>query len=357
MVVLNRDDSGFLYADENPIYDPSGQHIHESIYAGWTTLGAETIGDENLVLWSHTKGLLHYWHTDSSWSWQSGFGEYYDGSSEYYLAEVQFGIDVNGDGTLGEPLPEPEPQDFPPSVLPGSMISNLPSNYETSGLTWHEGMQKLFTVSDEGIVSMMDKDGSNLVHWNVPGDLEAITIADHTSHFVYIGVENPDSIIEFDVMSGQITRTFSLTNWMTGPANLGLEALTFVPDNSQPEGGYFYAGLQSSGAIYRFELPIQSSTHSATVTFIDTLQIEGDHADISGLTYDYSSGRILALFDSSDRIKVIERNGKLRTQWHAPGSEQEAIFYAAGDLFIGEDFGSNAQGIITKYTPFTLIVA
>ena len=50
---------------------------------------------------------------------------------------------------------------------------------------------------------MMNRDGTELVHWNIGGDLEAITVADHTSNFVYIGVESPDSVYEFDVSSGQ----------------------------------------------------------------------------------------------------------------------------------------------------------
>ena len=204
---------------------------------------------------------------------------------------------------------------------------------------------------------MMNRDGTELVHWNLGGDFEAVTVADHESNFIYIGVENPDSVIEFDVSSGQITRTFSLTNWMTGPSNLGLEALTFVPDATHPEGGRFYAGLQSTGEVFRFDLSIKSSPTVTSVTFIDTLTIEGNHTDIADLSYDPSSDRILAVYDSLDRIKVIEKDGELRTQWVAPGSEQEAILYVGGELFIGEDFGSSGRGTITRYSPFTSIVA
>jgi uncharacterized protein YjiK len=204
---------------------------------------------------------------------------------------------------------------------------------------------------------MMNRDGTELVHWNIGGDLEAITVADHTSNFVYIGVENPDSVYEFDVSSGEITRTFSLTNWMTGPSNLGLEALTFVPDDSHQEGGVFYAGLQSTGEVFRFGLSIKSSSTLSSVTFIDTLVIEGSHPDLADLSYDPSSDRILALYDSLDRIKVIEKDGELRTQWVAPGTEQEAILYVGGVLFIGEDFGGSERGTITQFSPFTSIVA
>ena len=355
-VILNRNEAGYLFANETPVLDPNGQHVSTSHLAGWTTIGAEAISGDNLLLWEHTVGELYYWKMDASWQCQSGFGQYYDGSDGYYLAETHFGLDINNDGTVGEPVTT-DLQDFPSELLPGTSVVDLPVGYETSGLTWHQGWEKLFIVSDEGILSMMNQDGTELVHWNLGGDFEAVTVADHESNFIYIGVENPDSVIEFDVSSGQITRTFSLTNWMTGPSNLGLEALTFVPDATHPEGGYFYAGLQSTGEVFRFDLSIKSSPTVASVTFIDTLTIEGNHTDIADLSYDPSSDRILAVYDSLDRIKVIEKDGELRTQWVAPGSEQEAILYVGGELFIGEDFGSGGKGTITRYSPFTSIVA
>ena len=120
-------------------------------------------------------------------------GEHYDGSTEYYDAEIDFEIDINQDGTIGKPITT-DLQDFPPEVLPGTSVVNLPVGYETSGLTWHQGLEKIFAVSDEGVVSMMNRDGTELVHWNIGGDFEAITVADHTSNFVYIGIENPDSV-------------------------------------------------------------------------------------------------------------------------------------------------------------------
>ena len=356
-VTLSRDTTGKLFANEFAIRDSTGNHIPTTQYAGWQTLAAENIDGVNTVLWEYTAtGRLHYWHTDASWNWQSSFGKHFDGSTEYYTAETQFGIDVNKDGTIGAPVTT-DLQAFPSELLPGTSVVDLPVGYETSGLTWHQGWEKLFIVSDEGILSMMNQDGTELVHWNLGGDFEAVTVADNESNFIYIGVENPDSVIEFDVSSGQITRTFSLTNWMTGPSNLGLEALTFVPDATHPEGGHFYAGLQSTGEVFRFDLSIKSSSTLTSVTFIDTLTIEGNHIDIADLSYDPSSDRILAVYDSLDRIKVIEKDGELRTQWVAPGSEQEAILYVGGDLFIGEDFGSSGTGTITRYSPFTSIVA
>ena len=83
----------------------------QAIITGWTTLAAETINGVNNVLWEYTPtGQLSYWNTDESWNWTSNFGEYSDGSADYYTAETQFGVDVNQDGIIGEPAPEPEPE-------------------------------------------------------------------------------------------------------------------------------------------------------------------------------------------------------------------------------------------------------
>ena len=242
--------------------------------------------------------------------------------------------------------------EFPASALPGTTIGNLPLSYEVSGLTWHEGLQKLFTVSDEGIVSMMNADGTNLVNWNVPGDLEALTVADHTSDLIYIGVENPDSILEFDTSTGQVTRTFDLTNWMTGADNQGLEALAFVPDATHPEGGLFYAGLQSNGRIYQFDLPIVSSSSSTSVNFVESLVIESGSTDLAGLAYESSSGLLLALFDSIDQINVIDQDGSLRSRWTVPGAGQEAVVLVDGRIYVGDD----TLRSIKLYEGFDLLV-
>lgn len=127
-----------------------------------------------------------------------------------------------------------------PGQLPGTEIGNgLPAGYEPSGAAWHTGLNKLFTVWDNGTVSMMDYDGTNITNWSVFGDLEGVCIADPTTDFVYVGLERPDDgIKELNITSGQVTRFFDLTPWMQSQEpNYGLEALTFVPDTSHPEVG------------------------------------------------------------------------------------------------------------------------
>ncbi len=240
---------------------------------------------------------------------------------------------------------------FPIAALPGDDISgNLPGGYEPSGAVWHTRLERLFTVHDNGVVSYLDENGTDVNNWTVAGDLEAIAVADTDSDFVYVGVERPDSVMEFNITSGLVTRTFDLTTWMTGPQNRGLEALTFVPDAADLEGGLFYAGLQDDGKIYTFRLPIASSATSTAVTHVSTITPVVGRDDLSGLHFDVEHQRLYAVFDGDDKIRAMDANGTLRTEWDLPGDAQEGVTLAGTTLFIAEDSGD-----VLKYTDFLML--
>ena len=335
---LSQNAAGNLYVDKEPVF--TGAEKAQVNIRGFQVLGADDTGAQKSLLVRRDNHLENPVRcrvlTDDVWRISNMF--------DSLTNETHQSMDASARDVVYE---------FPASVLPGTTIGNLPSQYETSGLTWHDGLQKLFAVSDEGIVSMMNADGSDIVNWNVPGDLEALTVADHTSNYIYIGVENPDSILEFDVTTGQVTRTFDLTDWMTGADNRGLEALAFVPDATHPEGGLFYAGLQSDGRIYQFALPIVSSSSSTAVTFVQSMAIEGGSTDLAGLAYDPSSDLLLAMFDSMDQLNVIDRDGQLRSRWNVSGVGQEAVILVDGQFYVGDD----SLFSITLYAGFDLLTA
>jgi hypothetical protein len=251
---------------------------------------------------------------------------------------------TNGTGWAADP--------FPQASLPGVSIGgNLPSGYETSGLVWHPRLQKLLSVSDGGTVSSMNANGTGVTNWSVGGDLEGITIAQPQSNFVYLGIEQPnDSISEFNIVTGHITRTFNLTQWMTGPDNSGLEALTFVPDAGDPEGGLFYAGLQNDGQIFVFRLPIRSSTTSTAVTPIRTIPALNGVNDISDMHYEASQNTLYAIYDSANLLRAMKPDGTLIKEWNLPGNDQEGLTLKGSDLFIGEDYGNG--GAVIRYSNF-----
>lgn len=86
----------------------------------------------------------------------------------------------------------------------------LPNGYEPSGADWHPRLHQVFSVHDNGYLFSMNKDGSEVRTWNIGGDLEGVTIANPQSDFVYIGREFPAAILEFNIVTGLVTRTFSL---------------------------------------------------------------------------------------------------------------------------------------------------
>lgn len=241
---------------------------------------------------------------------------------------------------------------FPTQALPGTSLAALIPQYEPSGLVWHPRLQRLFSVSDGSaavparVFSLTDT-GTNLQHWGVEGDLEAITLADQASNFLYVGTEQPNQVKEFNVTTGLVTRTFDLDPWMSGAAGQGLEALAFVADAAHPEGGLFYAGLQDGGVVYRFSLPIVTSASSTAVTFLDTFTPVPGRSDLSDLTFDAARGVLYAIYDGSNHLRAMSPTGGLLREWDLPGSNQEGIALRQNDLFIAEDSGD-----IRRYTPF-----
>jgi hypothetical protein len=241
---------------------------------------------------------------------------------------------------------------FPMGALPGVSIGgSLPDSYETSGIVWHLRLQKFFLVSDEGRVSYMSVSGTGLTHWKLDKDIEAVTVARPQSNFIYLGIEDPDSVCEFNITTGKVTRTFKLTDWMDGPDSAGLEALTFVPDPDDPEGGLFYAGLQDTGDIFVFRLPIVSSTTSTAVTWIRTIGAVDGVDNISDLCYVPSQDVIYAIYDSDDLLQAMEHDGTLIGQWELPGENQEGITIKGNELYIGQDYGGDGGDVI-RYSPF-----
>jgi len=217
-----------------------------------------------------------------------------------------------------------------PADANGQLIS-IGAGYEPSGIIWHSRLNKFFVVSDNGTIISMDADGNNKTFWNVGGDLEAVTIVDPNSNYIYVGIEHPDSIKEVDITTGKFTgKVWDLTQWLTGPDNSGLEALTFVPNGrhsheASPSGGLFYAGLQADGKIYLFDIDL---AHSGIVTFEDDVitPVSG-RADISDMFYSNKTDTLYAIFDGANSLVEMAHDGAVLGDYALPlpNREQEGV--------------------------------
>jgi len=234
---------------------------------------------------------------------------------------------------------------FPPVALPGTEIINGASTgREFSGALWHTNHERLYVVGDSGTLHSMLDDGSDLtLEFSFPDhtDLEGIAVADPSSNFIYLGVENPDSILEFDLTGNMVTRSFDLTGSMnSSEANKGLEALTFVPDAANPEGGLFYAGLQENAGIYMFSLPILTSETLTTVTHVGTLTQTVVSTDISGLHYDAPNDVLYSIYDTANKLLAMRPDGMLLMEWNLPGDSQEGFTVHGSSVFVTQDGGA-----------------
>jgi hypothetical protein len=245
---------------------------------------------------------------------------------------------------------------WPATRRPTAIGGALSAVYEPSGAWWHDELGVLLLVSDAGVLSQMELDGSGLVEWTVGGDLEAITVADETSGYAYLGVERPDSIVEIDLARGAATgRRWALDPWMASPdENLGLEALTFVPDGDHPyaaggSGGLFYAGIQDTGAIYVFDVDLSVS---GSVTHVDT--IPTGRADLSDLYFHADTGVLYALYDTDDVLREMTPAGVTLAEYQAPGGDQEGVTLVPScprgttTIVIAEDAGPSVK-TYTRY--------
>jgi hypothetical protein len=230
-----------------------------------------------------------------------------------------------------------------------SIGGSLPSGYEPSGIVWHDRIGKLFLVSDDGWVSRMNSDGSGVTTWYLSGDFEGITVADSSTNYIYIGIENPDSIKEFNIATGSLTgKSWDLTPWMrSSDANQGLEALTFVPNGYHPyaassSGGLFYAGMQEDGKIYVFDVNLSTS---GSVSSVATITPVSGRGDLAGLCYLTETETLYVVFDGSNLLREIGADGTYIAEYDLPGYDQEGIAVVAsypsttGIVYIAEDSG------------------
>jgi hypothetical protein len=241
---------------------------------------------------------------------------------------------------------------FPTQSLPGVDIGNgLGAGYETSGIAWHSRLERFFLVDDGGQLSSMDADGNNVTHHGInSSDYEGITIADPSTNLIYVGQEENNEIYEYDFVAGKITASYQLRTWMTTPGSSGLEALTFVPDANDSEGGLFYAGQQSNGVVYAFRLPIVSRTPTRDF-FQFSFQAATGRTDLSGLHFDDTNDVLYAIWDSDNFLRAMQPDGTFIEEWILPGTRQEGITFQGTNLVIAQDNGPDA----IRYSSFPII--
>jgi hypothetical protein len=268
--------------------------------------------------------------------------------------------------------------------------SELGATYEASGAYWDASEEQLYTVADNGKLSIL----TGAATANVNGtpaveaeeftadlgsyDLEGVTKITDGSDIVYIGIErdfgdsNKDKLIAYDTSLEEEVAAWDLSPLLDGTdldgdamdVNLGLEALTFIPNGEHPyadqsAGGVFVAGRQQDGALIYMSVDV--TTSGAAVTELDTIASHYP-SDIAGLHYDSQTQKMYAVYDANNRMVIMDANGGNSTSYvMASGThDEEGITMAptcsgdTGSIYITGDANGGNPPDVYRFDDFSL---
>ena len=254
---------------------------------------------------------------------------------------------------------------FPIAAASANVGTGLPSGAEPSGGAWHPRLGQIFVVSDNGVISRLNPNGVGTTNWSVAGNWEGVAVANPNTNFIYVVDETTAIVKEFNFVTGSLTgRNFNLAaaSGLTsddidalkdGGDGTGVEALTFIPDATDPQGGVFWAGSQEKGYIYKFRLSLSAGT---TVTYLGKFS-NWTQTDLSGLEYDWTNNVVLAVWDSDNHIRVLTTQGVELFDWKEPTdtTNEEGLAYNGSSLFISSDDSSSHP--VRRYDNFAFVLA
>ena len=244
--------------------------------------------------------------------------------------------------------------EVPSFALPYDWAGNICQKpiAEPSGITYHTVRNTIFVVSDEGELHEMRRDGRPVRSRSLKQtDLEGITMNPSTG-MLYAVVEGDDAILEISPLTFEITRKFGINRGFEGrellrKGGMGLEAITFVVDDSHPEGGTFWVGNQSfslkpdrePSIVCQVAVPLSSTEPTppeGQITSFFPLSI----IDISGLAYDTSRHCLVVVSDTTNLLVEVTRDGTVLRQHLLPGNDQEGIALdQEGFMYIAQENG------------------
>ena len=244
--------------------------------------------------------------------------------------------------------------DVPSFALPYEWAGNICQTpiAEPSGIVFHTVRETIFVVSDEGELHEMRTDGRPVRSQSLnQTDLEGITMNPSTG-MLYAVVEGDDAILEISPRTFEITRRFEINREFEGrellkQGGMGLEAITFVTNDSHPEGGTFWVGNQSFSLKPNREPSIVCEVVLA-LSSTDPTPPEGEIVnffplniiDISGLAYDSSRHCLIVVSDTTNLLVEVTRDGTVLRQHLLPGNDQEGITLDdEGFMYVAQENG------------------
>lgn len=199
--------------------------------------------------------------------------------------------------------------------------------------------------------------GSVLGRWGNLGDIEGVTVVDTNSDFIYIGRENPPSIIKWNtqthlpntVTAGNFWPLTDLQTCPTGDGGMnGLEALTFVENDGT--GDIFYAGSQCNGRVYKYRV----NQTAGTIQNLGMIAGKPSNSnDLAALYFDPQYQVLYWIYDDQNMLYATRKDSSVAlASWNLNVSntpdQQESFFIKDGEAYLGTDTGTGGTGIFYK---------
>jgi len=237
------------------------------------------------------------------------------------------------------------PYDKPGTDI-GAEIRARDKRFEPSGIAYHPGRKTLFVVCDNGPLAEITPEGRLVNFWESRYlDREAVAYCCVTGT-IFVWNNSRKRIEEFDPARGEYVRRFDASAIVgTKKDESNTEALTFIPEPDDPEGGYFLLGQKGRRIVHRLRLSIRSG--GERIELLGTFDLppskrrirDGRMPLLSDLYYDPGERLLYALFSPGSTLAVMTLDGRLVGEWApVPASAPEGICLDAdGNLYIAED--------------------
>ncbi|KAJ3274533.1 TP53 regulating kinase [Terramyces sp. JEL0728] len=204
----------------------------------------------------------------------------------------------------------------------------IPNNFEPSDITMDD--KNIYVVSDNGKIGIFDKSGNYQSKIKIAGkpDLEGITVIDKRPNILFLAVEYPPTLIEYDLTTDKMEREWDLSEYLIehgeaheheSPRSQGIESLVYVENDG---AGYFFVGRQHDGMIFVFEITF---TEPIDIEFYTKFQ-PFKRGDLSSLQV--YNNHLFLLYDRPEILQSISLSGLFRFTEHKVGEgDSELLGY------------------------------
>lgn len=170
-------------------------------------------------------------------------------------------------------------------------ITSYFKQFEPSDCVYSPQIDAFVVASDTGTLAAIGANGTLLRKFKIGKkyDLEAVATVSSRPNYVYVGIERPPMIVEFNIVNGTRERRWDLADLLSkhadaGDANSGLESLAYLPSKENSTEGFFYAGMQSNGHVLVLNLALDEAAPTFDFIGIITLPQSAPRNDLAAMT-------------------------------------------------------------------------